>query len=132
MLSGGKPIASIIGFCQEPNGMWLDDSVGALSAPGGREQRRPFEHDVSCRLPITFRASQDSLLDGMTDLRRLRLNQHGCSHRAPMQSVENRLWCVTGPDKRQLFERRLCETRSEQGRTALTFVAKAEQRWGKR
>ena len=75
---------------------------------------------------------QDSLLDGLPDVQRLRLNQHGRSYRAPVESVEDRLRCVTGPDEGQLFESGFCETRTEQGRTALTFVAKPEHRRGKR
>jgi hypothetical protein len=66
----------------------------------------------------------------MPDLRRLRLNQHGRSYRAPVNSVEDRLRSVTSPDERQRFESRFCESRSEQGRTALAFVAKLELRRG--
>ena len=71
-------------------------------------------------------------------LTRHRLRQLAREIRVPIRaernrwSVEDCLRCVTGPDEGQLFESEFCETRSEQGRAALNFVAKAEDRRGKR
>ena len=103
-----------------------------LGAPGYREQGGPFEPNAPFLLPVSFCTLENGLFDELPNLSRLHLYQHRRAYRASVEEVEDRCWCVTGPDKDHSLEAGLGETRGEQGGSAFVFVPKPEHwrsRW---